>query len=342
MMHRLSSFARILFGTCCVLQVSSSSATEATPVTVRPLADLIVYPAHTAPATALSRNNAEISAEISGRVTQIPVRVGDSVKKGDVLSEIACGDYEIKLKQAQSALQQAMSKLSFYRSQLASARALSKAKSISQEALDERISNQSAGQADVERMEASVEQAKLDIRRCQVQAPFNAVVVERLGAIGELAVPGTKLVRILDSENVDVSASIQESDLESLKEAGSLWFENSRNRYPLRLRALLPVMDSKARSFEARLEFSETKAPPGAVGRLVWRDHRAYVPPDLLVRRGGRLGVFVYDSGSVTFKPINGAQEGRFARVDDLSQNPDILIDGRHSVQDGDAVTVVP
>ena len=68
-------------------------------------------------------------------------------------------------------------------------------------------------------------------------------------------------------------------------------------RYPLRLRRLPPVVDSRTRTRQARLEFTGAQAPAGSAGRLRWEAQAAYLPPELLVRRDGGLGVFLLDDG---------------------------------------------
>ena len=64
-------------------------------------------------------------------------------------------------------------------------------------------------------------------------------------------------------------------------------FELDGERYPLRLRRLPPVVDSRTRTRQARLEFIGAQAPAGSAGRLRWEAQAAYLPPELLVRRDG-------------------------------------------------------
>lgn len=318
-------------------QPANAESAQPTPVTTKPLAEVLFFPLGSAPASAISLNNTEISAEISGVVTELRVRVGDIVEPQDIVAVLDCSDHEIQQKQALAAFVQAKSKLIFYNSQLANAKALLKNKSVSKEDFNERSAEAAAGSAEVDRLRALLDQAQLRIEKCQVRIPFGAVVVERLASVGELATPGTKLVRIMDKDNVEVRAYVQEADLESLQRATELQFFSGRNSYPVSLRTVLPMLDSVIRSFEVRLDFSNIAAPPGAVGRLEWTSVKAHLPPDLLVQRGDSMGIFREENGTARFTPIADAREGRVAKVD-LDPNISIILDGRHGLQDGDPV----
>jgi hypothetical protein len=69
----------------------------------------------------------------------------------------------------------------------------------------------------------------------------------------------------------------------------------------------------------------------------VWREAQPHLPAELLVQRAGRLGVFVAEGGKARFHPLPQAQEGRPAPLD-LPPEARIATQGRHAVQDGQAL----
>ena len=112
-------------------------------------------------------------------------------------------------------------------------------------------------------------------------------------------------------------------------------------RYPLTLRATLPLMESRIRSYEVRLEFTAGKAYPGSAGRTEWLTPAPYVPAELLVRRKG-LGVFLAVDGRAKFIPLAGANAGQPAALGkSLTKDSTIIINGRFKINDGDAVRVI-
>ena len=77
----------------------------------------------------------------------------------------------------------------------------------------------------------------------------------------------------------------------------------------------------------------------GRSGELIWKVEKGLLPSNLVARRDGVMGVFLHDSGNAVFTPLPGAQEGRPVVVD-LPMNSEVIIRGRHRLQDGDAVSV--
>jgi RND family efflux transporter MFP subunit len=260
------------------------------------------------------------------------------VKAGDVLMRLDATDYQLAVQRAQAALHSVQAKLELAEFQLERAQKLSQQDVVSEELLKQRTAEVKSLQAEVQSQQNAFASAQRDFKRCEIRAPFRAVVKERLAFVGELANPGTPLLRLLDVEHMEVSAKVQSDDVESLQAAKTPQFSAQGRDYPLRLRAVTAAYDPLERSREARLLFTAAAALPGAAGNLVWRDARAHVPADLLVRRDGRLGVFVAENGKAKFIVLPDAQEGRPALAT-LAPDKAVIVDGRFGVKDGDEVT---
>jgi len=319
---------------------AASAQDSPVPVTTEQVASLRLFPERNAPAQAVSLNDTELSAEIQGQIDAINVRVGDSVQAGDVVARVACQDHRDQLQQARAALQSAEAQQEYAASRLDRASKLASSKSISQEQLRERESTASVSDAELLRQRARVQLARRTVRRCNIRAPFDAVVVERWASAGEFVGPGARIVRLLDSRQVEVSAQVQEQDIASLEQADQPRLVLHDSSYPLQLRVVLPLVDSRLRSFEVRLDFADATAPPGSVGRLEWHSPTAHLPADLLVRREAGLGVFLAEANRARFHVLPGALEGRAAPTT-LADKARIIIAGRYGLRDGDRIQVV-
>lgn len=316
-------------------------ASEAIPVTTKKLQDVLFYPVRDAPATTLSLNDTRVSSELKGILKGIAVRVGDKVKQGDIVASLDCEDYQIAVTQVKASLTAERAKLKFDRSRLKKVTQLSKKKNISTEEVERRTSNAAISAADVEGFKASLNAAERAVAKCSIRAPFDAVVISKMANLGDYLIPGSPVLRLLDRDNVEVSAKVQEQDLELLEHAKSIAFIANEKRYALSLRAILPLMESRIRSYEVRLEFAADKAYPGSAGRTEWLTPSAHVPSELLVRRKG-LGVFLVVNGRAKFLPIVGAKVGQPAVLTEtLAKDSAIVVNGRFKINDGDVVRVI-
>ncbi len=304
------------------------------PVTLRPFSALAVHPEREASAAAVSLNESRISAEVTARVTALPAPIGAVVPKGEVVARLDPADYELALRKGEAEVQAAQARLALAESQLKRAKDLQAKSFISAEALNQRETELQVARSDLALARASLEQARLNLSKTIIRSPYRAVVLERPGQVGELATPGTPLLRLLDADRIEVTADVQARDRDSLAGAREIAFVTDGGRYPLRLARISPAVKREARTVEARLEFTGAKASPGASGRIVWRDDRPHLPAELVVKRGGRLGVFVANSGTARFVPLPDAQEGR-AAVADLAPATLVIVEGRHRADDG-------
>ena len=330
---------RVLVISCFLISMFPVLADGAIPVTVKSIKELAVYPEITVPATVINLNDSKLSTGVKAVIQEIPVQVGDIVERGATLLRLDTKDYELVLQRAEAALASLVAKLDFADFQLQRAQKLSKQKAISEEVLKQREAELKSLQAEYHAQQVAVAMAKRDLDKCTLRSPFKAIVKERLGQVGELASPGMPVIHILDVEHIEVTAKVQASDIGLLRDAESVEFVNENKRYPLLLKSVTPAFDQMERSQEIRLAFTGNMALSGAAGTLVWRSKHPYLPPDMLVRRNNKIGVFVIDGQSARFVSMPEAQEGRPV-INALSDQSRIIVDGRFTVRDGDQVKI--
>jgi len=312
-------------------------------VTIRPLGDVVVRQLSSAPAMVVSLNESRISTEIGAVVNAIPVRVGDGVKKRQSLVTLECEDFRLRLNQTQAAIRSADAKLEFAAALVKRAEQLHSDNNVSEEVVQQSQSDLKIAESERAAAESNMREAELNEERCSVVAPFAGVVLERLVSEGEWVAVGTPLVILLDTQRLELSAQVTLNEVEGLRNASVVEFAAEGERYPLAIRAMPQKIDPKLRQRDVRLIFTDTAALPlpGQSGRLEWQSATPYLPANLLLRRGGRIGLFVVDQGNALFVALPGALEGRPAPVPALSPETMVVIEGRQSLRDRDEVEVV-
>ena len=298
------------------------------------LANLVSYPERTAPATALSMNDAVISAQIQARVTRVHVSVSQPVAAGDLLVSLDCSDYQLAQQQAQARVKAAKARLVLAAGQRKRNEKLLKQQLTSQEAADTVEAENIAREAELEEAEVGLKSAQLNQSRCEMTAPYSGVITARSIAEGQLASVGTPLINIVDTERMELSARIDPDDVPLITQSSSMLFDYGR-RLPVTLLFVGSVVDTQSRNQELRFVFAGEKPPPGTAGKLVWRDPRPFLPARYVVRRSGEWGVFIASEGVAQFHPLPNVVPGRPV-VMDLPLDTRLLIDSLGTVKSGD------
>lgn len=307
-------------------------------VTTVPIERLTRTASFDAPATVVARNEPLISAEIEGRIQALPVKVGDRVGPGDLLARLDCRLHRSRQAAAQAELDRTDAGLRFAERQLKRARDLKKTKNISAELLDQRQTELATGRAVRAAAAAALDQAAIATGRCNILAPFDAVVRQRHAGVGDLARPGTPVLTLIETRGQEVRVELRNEQLASFQTADTRSFTYDGQTLPLSLRALVPASDTRSLTREARLSFDAEQALPGTAGRLRWNGPGRLLPATYLVRRNGQLGLFTIGDGKARFVPLPGAEEGRPAMVG-LPAGTPVVTDGRQRLSDGDEVS---
>lgn len=331
-----------------LLAACGEKPAEPPPATTAPLAvgvvrfaELGFHPEREAPATVLGKNETRLAAEVSARIMAIAVDSGDAVKAGQVLVRLDAKDAELALARAEAGLAQSAARLAQAEAQTARARSLREKNFISAEALTLRETELTAAQADVQAARANRDSARRGVEKCTVTAPFGGIVRARSGQVGEFAAPGTLLLTLADTSDLQVVAQVQARDAEGLAGAGKVEFVAAGQTHALTLLRISGAISREARTAEARYRFAGPAPAPGTEGRLVWRDPRPHLPADYILLRNGRYGVFVLDGSKANFRELPQAQEGRPASAD-FPPEARIVTRGRHALQDGMSVALDP
>jgi len=316
---------------------SAATPAAAVPVTAKTVQDLAVYPEASISASVVSLNDSKLSAEVRAVIDSIPVMAGDQVEKGAVLVKLDSLDYRLAMDRAEAGLRGLDARIELAQYQLERAKILSKQNIGTEENVKQRDSELKSLVADKQIQQAVLQSAIRDLKKCVVVAPFAGIVRERLASVGELASPGTPLIHIVDVENVELVAKVQPQDIGTVDNRQKFQFNAQGHSFSVQLRRVAALLDPVERSREARLVFVGDRALVGSAGTLVWRESAPYLPADVLVRRSGKLGVFLLKENTAQFEPIAGAQEGRPV-LSQLRSDARVIVDGRFLLQHGDPV----
>jgi len=330
---------RFLIFIILALGAASAIAADPVPVTVQRLGDLLIDKELRAPATVISANRAVVTSEVTALIKDVPVDVGDTLRKGDTLVILDDDNNRLMLAQAKARLAALKAQIAQAKYRLNKAEELLEKNFVSDDELLARQTDLAVFEASHQEQEVFISIQELALSRTRIKAPFDAAVVERQAQVGSYAMPGTALMTIVQTDGREIDAEIDPRYAVHLPAVSDLRFVSQGREWHVQLSRLSSVIETDTRILRARLKFAGDPAPIGLTGELVWKEATGLVPVAQIVQRGTVLGVFVANSDIAHFVPIPGAQEGRPALVD-LSPDTLIVVRGQARLQDGDAVSI--
>jgi membrane fusion protein (multidrug efflux system) len=286
------------------------SVTAAPAYTVKTLQQLAIYPQSSAAAQVVPDNESRIAAEVTARIESIPVKLGQSVRKGDVLVKMDQRQYKLALEQANNQVELLTNRYKLARSQFEVAKALHADRFISAQLLEQRRTELAVVDSELKIARSSADQAKLALNKTILRAPFAGAVKERLAGEGELAAPGQPIVTLVELGQNELRAHVSNRDIAELKAAKEPVFRQGGQTYPVRIVRIAPVIDPRAQTRDVIFK-ADAQLISGSAGELVWASTVPHLPPAYLQQRDRRLGIWVEEGGKPVFKPVPDAQTGR-------------------------------
>lgn len=232
-----------------------------------------------------------LSFESSGKITDIFFKEGSHVEKGELLAKIndAPLQADLRKKQAQVKLMQ---------DRLFRAKALLEKEAVSKEAFQEAEANLAALEAEIEGVQAQIEQTEL-------RAPFSGIIGLRQVSVGAYATNTTEVATLTKTSPLKVEFNVPERYAGMLPEGAELTFtaEGDLTTRHAKVYASDSRVDPETRTFAIRAIYpnADGKLIPGRyvnVNLITQRfEETLAVPSEAIVSEMGIDKVFVCKNG---------------------------------------------
>ena len=173
------------------------------PVEVKTVVPELIQVRAESVGTAYARESVEITANVSDTIESIHFEDGQQVKQGDILVVLTHNEEDAELKAAQANLAEQEREVKRLQGLIAS-------KSVSQNALDERLTMR-------ETAEHRVESARARLRDRYIRAPFSGVLGLRQVSPGTLVSPGRVITTLDDTATMKLDFSLPAIHLDALQ-----------------------------------------------------------------------------------------------------------------------------
>ena len=179
----------------------------------------------------------ELVSQVSGQIISVNpnFRDGGFFEKGDVLVEIDARDYLIQVEIAAAEL--ASAKVTFAEEQVLAKQAAEDRKTVRNKAAVSdfalHIPQLAAAKSQVAAANAKLAQAKLNVERTRIRAPYAGRILAKNVDIGEVVLANTSLARIYATDLVEIRLPVKNSELGFLELPEQYASgETGRNRLP--------------------------------------------------------------------------------------------------------------
>ncbi len=287
----------------------STSSLHANPSAT--VADLAVAPATTqvipreqvVDAVIEAVHKSTVSAETSGRITEVLVDVDDFVEKGDVLVRFRDLEQRANLRAAEARASEARA-------------SYERVSDLVQRQLVPRAEYDSA-QAALLAANAALDQAREQLEHTVVRAPYSGIVMERHVQPGESASPGMRLMTGLSLEQLRAIAEVPQRHIDQVRQL-------ARARVVLPTQQNLsvesigltfsPYADPNSHTFRVRVDLplGQYGVYPGMfvkVAFVVGEQQRLVVPASAVVHRGEVTAVYVVQGDNIRFRQVRTGRE---------------------------------
>jgi RND family efflux transporter MFP subunit len=250
-------------------------------------------------ATVISRDDANLSAELAGRITWV-AEVGDRVQAGDPVVKLDDIFFKQQVIEEKSIIQSEKAQFDLHSKEVKRFTELLEQNNVARSQLDQAISDQAVARSNMASARARLVQADERLRRTSIIAPFDGVVSERLLQTGEWANNGTTIVRLVSASNLEIQTHIPANSLRFITIGAPIKYiygsSQNMNHGTGKVRALVPIGGDSSRLYELRITAEDSSLVAGKLLRVsIPTEHEReaiLVPRDALVLR--REGVYVF------------------------------------------------
>jgi len=254
-----------------------------------------------------------VSAQTSGRITEINFDVDDYVKKGAVLVRLGDKEQRSRLSSAESNMKEAQANAEQAEKEYLRTKNIFEKKLVAKSSLDKALSEKKAATARLKSSRAKMDEAREQWEHTIVRAPYSGIVVKRFVQLGETASIGKALMTGLSLDHLRAVVDLPQDvaiKVRGLAAMFALLPDGSQIKVASKDVTVFPFAEEQTHSFRARL-ILPTGLPdlyPGMmikVGVEVGQSESMLVPAAAVVLRSEVAAVYIEDAeGKVLFRQV--------------------------------------
>jgi RND family efflux transporter MFP subunit len=263
----------------------------------------------------------EVVPKVNGRLQRVNVKLGDSVKRGQIIAVVEDSEIQEQVRQAdasfavgQATIRQREADLKLAKTNLDRSRSLYERQLLPQQTFDDTEARYQAALAQLDLAKAQFEQAKarreelrITLNNTRIASPVDGFVGKRYVDQGAFVGPNSPVASVVDIRTVRMVANLVERDVKRVGTGTSAAVEVDAfpgEKFSGRVSRVAPVFDPATRTAEMEIEVPNPgfRLKPGMYARVqLTVENKAdavTVPRNAVIDFEGRQGVFVAGSAA--------------------------------------------
>lgn len=288
------------------------------------------------------KENSNIASQSSGVVEKVLFSVGKRVKKGDELVVLSSDLLQKDIQSKEARLQQAKISKEYQKNELTRYKNLLDSDSVSLQQYEKINYEYQLQELNILSLQAEVEQAKVELSKKVIKAPFDGVIVKQNINIGEWIKIGDSVCELLNNSQPEAIIDVPSSILSYISVGENVNLIINRKNYTGQISAIIPRADYRSRTFPVVIALpSNEKLLDGmAVNAMLKSGGKSegyLIPRDSIIEYRNRPSIFVVRNGKAAAINVEVlAIQGNVAVVrGNLNSKDRVIYQGQYRLQDG-------
>lgn len=313
-----------------------------------------------------AENDAIVFAKVNEKIEKIYVRVGQNVKKDDVIAEQYNEILKQNLEMAKAGLKSAESQFTLAKQNYERMQKLFEQKAVSQQQFDQAESQMKTLEANFDLAKSQLKQAEENYENSFIKAPFAGVIAAINYDENQMVTAGQPVAQVVNSKSMKAKLMVSGTDANHVAigqlieiEFPSIPEAVYQGKVIRINKALSPV--TNALEIEVHILNADERVKSGLFGKfnleLVTKDNVIIIPETAVqqqteVKIDRETGVqksvkkhFTYkidnDRAVLTEIEIGIKSDGRVEIIDGLNEGDRVVVVGQNIIKDGDLVKII-
>jgi len=296
--------------------------------------------------TVAAGQSAEIGFKTGGRIAQISVKVGDTVKAGQLLATLDAGEAVAQLRAAQAQQRAAQAQLALATDTERRTQTMVQSGAIAEATGVQTVQQKALASAQVEASQAQVTLTQVSISNHRLAAPFAGSVTKAPDGVGGVTGPGTPLFELVDLSRLKLKGTLSEQDSALVAPGATITIDTEQGPVLGTVSAVLGSVDPSTRRVrvEATFDNQGSRLRAGSFVRATLKGKAAIdvlALPREALRPGSQNEVFVVENGALASRRLAFAiaNDGTLLVRHGLAATERVVLSPRSDAQAGDRVS---